>query len=245
MNLIEKENKMHEKINDIWKALANFKVATVEDTLVLCIVKAALAKSNNDKAEIMFNQIKKSFTPVSNTNKLLNGWHEWKAVSLVANTLSPTRLRKSPLTVNLNPIEFDIVVELAIKLREQFNFFGNYDSSNKDSPLYDPTQVFFVVNKELEPIQQLIQVAHVASIIGQSEQNNDFYNQHFVVYGANSAKELNDHYEWLYSCGVSTHWFTDQDVTGNDSITAIATVPLRKSFAERKRLFTNLTLLTL
>ena len=237
---------MHEKINNIWKDISSRRLATAEEHLILCLVKAALVKSNNDKTEIMFNLVKKSFTPVTNQNKIDNGWHQWKAVSLICNCLSPTYLKRSVLTQNLNSMELDIVIELSYQLRTQFYDVGEYHDDPK-SPLYDPTQVYILVRRDLTPIQQLVQVAHVASLVGEARVIRDPFTQHFVIFGVDNAQELKNNYEWLFSNSVNTFFFEESNSVSNagDPFTAIATAPLRKSFAERKKLFTNLNLLTL
>ncbi len=236
---------MHEKINNIWKSISGNKLATVEDHLALCIAKATLAKSNNDKKEILFNQIKKTFTPTTNVAKLENGWHEWKALSLAANTLAFQGLRKNPLFINFNEMEFEIAVYLLSDLRNLFSVLGGYDPEDKDSPLYDPTQVFLIVRKNMPPIHQLIQTAHVASVVGATGAIPDPMTQHFIVYGAENGDQLMDVSYWLNSVNVEVNHFYDNVENTGFSVTAIATGPIRKSYAERKQLFTGLDLLVL
>lgn len=94
-------------IKSQWKILASARNITSTDMVAMCICKSI---SKNETIEIAKERLLKSFSPIKNNNKLLNGMSPYGALinsmwyirtSNVAKWLTPEELDKLINTVNL------------------------------------------------------------------------------------------------------------------------------------------------
>lgn len=204
--------------NDQWKQKAASKTLTARDFFMRALHKALDSKAEN-KADVFRGLLLKYFSPITNANKLANGMTPWKSVELLADQFMYNKT-------------FD---------REQRQFVHDSGVSKVfDSPLRDPTYVYFFTRQDISYEQQLVQTAHAASMSGATGSYNPTQ-QHFIVFGVPDLKALTAKYNELEAQGIELLAFREPDI-GNE-MTSFFTPPIRGSFARRKGYFKNETLL--
>jgi hypothetical protein len=107
----------------------------------------------------------------------------------------------------------------------------------------DEMYAYFFVRQDISNEQQMVQAAHAAMVLGQnvSPALAEAWRTNFVIFGVPDLATLGERGHYLWTRGVDHYGFYEPDMGGE--LTAIACRPMRKSVAERKRLFANETLL--
>lgn len=241
-------------VRQAWKKrVAENSNITKEDVLRLCIVKAVRAKSNQ-KDEVLQGLLLKSFTPITNKNKLENGCNAWDAIADAYRIVNHQDAALYPWRKAL--------LDQGKMTQEEFNYLTTHfitdclDVHEKEiyfdllktlggmiKTLEDKTYVYIFVRQDISPEQQLVQAAHVTSVLGQAvPKYQNMKEQHFVVFGVINEHALIGKIQFLGSKNVNLVWFHEPD--NSMGISAIACLPMRKSVAVRKQLFDENTLLT-
>ena len=215
---------MKNELIAIWKQLANQRKIQNYDVAAYCIVKAIFAKSN-EKYEVAKALLLKSFTPITNDNKLNNGQYEFR--NLVLALISSFR---SKLYLELD--------------EESQKIFASLQNSLVREEWQDKTYAYILVRQDLPPIQQVVQAAHVAMVLGQqvSKHKADAKKQHFCVLALENYQDLLNEISKAKISKIPFAYFFESDI---GQFTAMAYHPMRKSYAQRKKLFTGKSLLTL
>ena len=197
----------------------NVNTTAVANILLKILTKTINAKSN-DKIAVLEGLISKSFTPVSNSRKLSNGRRPYDAVHFGLLKLNFRRFRDA-VTEDMEP-------------------FINHLLKNIND-LKDKTGCFFVTRQDLSSVQQLVQTAHVAAVMGQREKL-DMNHTNFIVLGVSNETEL---LETLGNLRKSVGCYTFSEPDMDNQITSLVTPPIRYSLARRLKALRNLTLLKL
>jgi len=215
---------MNENITAAWKQLANKKSIQNYDVAAYCIIKAIFAKSN-EKLEVAKALLLKSFSPIAKESKLNNGHTEWQALASAMVWIFRSSLY-SELTED-EKVQFDDLTKKLLKEEWQ-----------------DKTYAYILVRKDLPPIQQVVQAAHVAMVLGQQvpKHKADARKQHFCVLALEDNEDLLKEMAKATRLKIPFARFFESDI---NQYTAMAYYPMRKSYAQRKRLFDGRNLLTI
>ena len=207
----------------LWKTLTLKKIIQSADIAALMIIKAVRSKSN-EKLDVAKGLLLKSFTPITNQSRLNRGEKSFQALERATQS----------------SVWSELLSTLTEEEKTSFRYLATTLSKEKWE---DNTYVYIFVRKDLEKVQQLVQAAHVTMVLGQDVgiKDHDASRQHFCVLGVGDLAALNDVHDFLVNKKIAHKYFKEPDI-GNQ-MTAIATVPLRKSFTVRKRLFSNYALL--
>lgn len=230
-----------------WKARANQKGNTLEDTVARCVIVALNSKSN-EKLEVLKGQLLKAFTPATNATRLACQMKDdpfyTVAVAISSLIWKMTSVQKSKVFWfdQLSPDEQVDFVALLYAIQPQ-----------AQEGLVDPEIVYVWVDTRLPKIQQLVQTAHAfgVALAGSPRPgmhvDNGHYHTHIVVFASDDANQKfnelsrlsNSNFDkvWLYFDPVSTDF-------GNRA-TAVAFGPVRASQAFRLKVTANESLLTL
>ena len=213
-----------------FKSKANKHELTAKDMAELAIHKAIKAK-NNDKLAVAKNLLYSSFTAISNKNKLLNGA---KPLEKLTEAL----------------IQLKVYVSYADHVKETWGdeyrkSFLDLLKQVQDSELEDITYAYMFVKQDMSREQQMVQCGHVSMVLGQKVPSTkyDAHQLHFIVFGVPDEVSLHRKMAFLTYKKVKYVQFVEPDM-GN-AITAIACLPMKKSYAMRKRLFDEDTLLVM
>jgi hypothetical protein len=215
---------MKNELIAIWKQLANQRKIQNYDVAAYCIVKAIFAKSN-EKYEVAKALLLKSFTPITNDNKLNNGHAEWGGLEQALIWASRSKLY----------IELD---------KDSQKIFASLQNSLVREEWQDKTYAYILVRQDLPKIQQVVQAAHVAMVLGQQvpKFEADARKQHFCILALDDNKDLLKELARANRKKLPIARFFESDI---GQYTALAYHPMRKSFAQRKKLFESRKLLTI
>jgi len=216
--------------NTQWKTFVSTSSPYSSDIIGYALVRAIRSKSNN-KLEVAKGLLYKSFSPITNPNKLANGGTPFQALHEALDRFI-WRGVESLSHFNLSDQE-------KIELKELYSRVAKED-------FQDTTYAYIFVRQDLPPAQQVVQTAHCTMVLGQtvSKKSHDAERLHFVVFGCANHIELTEKATFLKSKGIELVNYFESDLIGNQ-FTSFACLPMRKSFASRKKLFTNDKLLTI
>ena len=222
-----------------WKKLAQ-EAITSTDIVLLAALKAFFAKKTNEtNREAIFQSIiRQAFTPVTNQKKIFNGMHEWKglkhALTQAAWIAQSSRAMHS-IVGFFNLTKEETLNEIFNGSKEDFLEFGKFlmDQKNLASQSDEGFEVFrrrnytyiFVDQKNVEPIYQAVQAAHVAMVIGQKmDKRFDASQVHYQIC-ALPKDDISVEEMAFYLCaeGFTVEEFYEPDV---DRIIAIGTHPV-------------------
>lgn len=225
-----KENKMND-IKTEWKKL-NPLAVTPQNIIAFVAIRAIRAKSN-DKLEVAKGLLYKSFTPIKNQKRLKNGATPFQSLEQSLIYLAE-RLKWKPESVFGYKLLTDAEKQQLTDLLHQL----------KKEKWEDTVYSYICVRKDLSTEQQIVQTAHCTMVLGQTidKINNDASELHFVIFGAENHDDLKNRIDELEKRGVNLVKFFETDLKTNQ-LTAFACFPMRKSFAQRKKLFVNYDLL--
>lgn len=219
------------KINELWESLANSKKASSQDMAAYTITKAIFSKSN-EKLEVAKALLLRAFTPITNKNKLRNGDHPFQGLIGAINLAYWSVLHEK-----LDEAHKATFKELVKQLcKEKWE---------------DSTYCYILTRTDIPAIHQLVQTAHATMLAGQRYPSFDAKNLHFCILKGGNETELRATGNKLTSAGVdfATFWEPDAKVLwgglNRKEITSLACKPMRKSFAQRKKLFDGSELLTI
>jgi hypothetical protein len=221
------------KIKNSWKQLARDKKVTSKDVIAMALYRA-LASKANDKVMVARSLMLQAFSPITNSNKLWNGMKEFGALNdalFHVNMVAQMVPEKLPFAEHLDEADRQEVQSLIRQVRE--------------NEFVDTTYAYFFVRQDISHEQQMVQAAHVAMVLGQDVawQKHDAHNLHFIIFGVPNLEALLEKWNFLYRKGIEFKAFNEPDL--GSTITAIACNPMRKSKADRKKLFVNDTLLVM
>lgn len=204
-----------------FKAKANNKTLTSWDMAELAIHKALKAK-NNDKLGVALNLLYGSFTPIRNVNRLENGAVPFQSLKLTLFSIN-AMIVYSKLGENWGKEYLDSFKDLLKQIR--------------DTDFEDTVYAYIFVKQDMSREQQMVQCGHVSMVLGQavSEHKYDAKNLHFIVFGVANEMALWNKIALLDSKSIKYVTFVEPDM--NNAVTAIACLPMKKSYAIRKRLF--------
>lgn len=221
------------KINTLWKTLAAKKHITKYDIIAMALIKALNAKSN-DKLGVAKGLLLKAFTPITNKNRLYNGAEPFESV---IRELYYNRPVISILFSALNDDEKQPFIDLMKTLSKE--------------TWVDNTYAYILVRSDIPPIHQLVQAAHTTMLLGQRTKH-DANKLHFCILDGGSEEDLkNFGSKILYRNNIKfvTFWEPDANKLWNGlqrkEITGLACYPMRKSYADKRRLFTDKKLLSI
>lgn len=206
-----------------FKEKARSKKLTAADMAELAIHKAIKAK-NNDKVSVALNQLYGSFTAITNKNRLANGCTPYDTLKNALQQLNGRSAFSDVYKEQLGEDYLKVFRDLLNQIR-QVHF-------------EDTTYAYIFVKQDMSREQQMVQCGHVAMVLGQyvSKDKYDAKQLHFVVFGVADEKALIAKAIKLtteHSIKYVTFVEPDQD----DQLTAIACLPMKKSYAVRKKLF--------
>ena len=210
---------MEKSFTKFWKSSNRSRA----DVIMHAALKAFFAKSNSaSKEEIFRCLISKSFTPITNPNKLVNGSKPFQAYEETIKWMAYT-----PKVVIFNISNKDAIEHIFDNndnKYEEFNTFFHMLAKRK----FDFTKRYytyiFVDQEKVEPIYQAVQAAHVAMVIGQ-KMNKSFNssNIYFQVCKLPLGTKIENFKSYLLDKGLEIESFYEPDV--NRTI-AIGTHPI-------------------
>lgn len=215
---------MNNELIAIWKQLANERKIQNYDVAAYCIIKAIFAKSN-EKYEVARALLLKSFTPITNENKLNNGHAEWGGLE--------------------QALMWSFRSKLFLELDETSQkTFADLQKLLINEDWQDKTYAYILVRQDLPKIQQVVQAAHVTMVLGQqvSKSKADARKQHFCILALQDNKDLLMELAKANRFKLPIARFYESDI---GQYTALAYHPMRKSQAQRKRLLESRKLLTI
>lgn len=210
---------------DYWKSLADGKSILASDMAAYMIIKAIWAR-NEDKLAVAKGLLFKAFSPVVNQRKLQKNSDAFQGLKSAVNNAM-----YSMLPQYLSP--------------EDLSEFKKLHQQLTKETLIDESYVYVIVRRDLEKVQQLVQAAHVTMVVGQavSKHKHNAARQNFCVFGTEDLQSLEDMKTRLLDKKISFKEFYEPDL--KNQLTAIATLPLRKNTAVRKKVFETSTLLVM
>jgi hypothetical protein len=219
-------------MNDLktqWKALADAKKINSYDVTSYAIIKAIRARSN-DKLEVAKGLLLKAFSPITNKNRLHNGELPFQGLESALHS-NYWRASKS--------FGFNTLTE-----SEQTDYIALLNKLVKEK-WEDTIYSYIFTRQDLSLEQQLVQTAHCTMVLGQKvkKHQHDANELHFVVFGVPTHDKLAEKLKSVEAAGVETVKFEESDLKTNQ-LTSFACSPIRKSRAQRLRLFDNETLLS-
>lgn len=173
-----------------WKNLKNN--VTAHDVIVHCALKAFFASESNEynKDQVFRSLISKSFTPITNKNKINNGATPLQ--SLKANWKFFTNdIHREEKNIGIFGASYNETMnEIFSGSKTQFQEFVTFYNM-----LYNKIFIqnlikvekryysyIFVDQKDVEPIHQTVQAGHVAMVIGQKmDKKFDAHNVYFQI----------------------------------------------------------------
>jgi hypothetical protein len=219
-------------MNDIKTELKKLTSITSRDVVSVAAIRAIRAKSN-DKLEVAKGLLYKSFTPIKNQNKLKNGAAPFQSLEQsITCIVQWLRWKKESV------FGYEILTDAE---KQQFVDLMNQLKKEKwDDIVYS----YIAVRKDLSTEQQIVQTSHCTMVLGQTvnKLDHDAAELHFVIFGAENYDDLKNKVDELERRGVKLVKFFETDLKTNQ-LTAFACLPMRKSIAQRKKLFVNYDLL--
>lgn len=221
--------------NEIFRLKAQQNLNTSTDHVILCAYKALNSKTNSSRLDIFLSLLERSFTPISNKNKLNNGMTPYWALTVL---LAGNRLYNN--TDVPTPSLASILDEVAEDPNERQNFFDiireAYNHLSKSNTLPTAYYSYIVVEPTLSKAQQIVQAAHAAIELGFvcSQKNIPVDNLHLVLVHPWETGFITEYTgidlamtcEFFDEFGVDYVEFREPDL---DNIrTAIATLPVAK-----------------
>lgn len=230
-----------------WKARANQKGNTLEDTVARCVIVALNSKSN-EKLEVLKGQLLKAFTPATNATRLMCQMNEDPfhtvavAVQALISKLMTAQKSKVFWFSELTADEQVDFIALLYAVQPQVN-----------DGLVDPEIVYVWVDTRLPKIQQLVQTAHAfgVALAGSPRDamhvDHDHYHTHIVVFASGNANDKFNELSRLSNSNFDKVWpyFDPMSTDFGNRATAVAFGPVRASLAFRLKVTANETLLTL
>lgn len=231
-----------------WKARANQKGNTLEDTVARCVIVALNSKSN-EKVEILKGQLLKAFTPATNATRLMCQMNEdpFYTVGVAVHAL----ISKLMTTQKTQVLWFNELTD-----NEQMDFLALLYAIQPQvqEGLDDPEIVYVWVDERLPKIQQLVQTAHAfgVALAGTPRPgmhvDDGHYHTHIVVFASDDASvKFNEMSRTLGNSTFDKVWPYFDPISTNfgNKVTAVAFGPIRASRAFRLKVTANETLLTL
>ena len=222
---------MNKPYTKFWKRLCN--TITANDVIVYCALKAYFAKSSNttSKEEIFRNLLGKSFTPITNKNKLnCCKYPPFWAIHINFGYMLEIKYRKAE-NLGIWGTFDETVNKMFGGSEEEFQNFINFYNSLyievvRNKTLRPSTRrnytYIFVDQNNVEPIYQAVQAAHVAMVIGQRmDKKFDASNIHYQI--CKMDMTYKDTLDNLTARGYKAELFYEPDV---DRIIAIGTHPI-------------------
>lgn len=220
-----------QKTTLLWKKLANEKKIQSRDVAAYALIKALYAKSN-DKLEVAKALLYKSFTPITNSNKLANGSTTFSGLGYAL-----YRAYWSTLMEELTPEEKEQFLSLMGKLQKE--------------EWSDITYAYILVRTNIPKVHQAVQAAHATMLMGQQvpASKHDARYQSFCLLDGGDETALREFGAKIQRMGIKAAYFWEPDANKlwnglhRKELTAIALHPLRKSVAQRKGLLNEKKLL--
>jgi hypothetical protein len=211
-----------QKTTLLWKKLANEKKIKFYDVAAYALIKAIHAKSN-DKLEVARALLYKSFTPITNDNKLINGAFAFQGLEW-----SLEQANWSELVKELDEAGKTVFESLWQALRKE--------------QWLDTTYAYILVRTDIPPVHQAVQAAHATMLMGQQVPSHlhDAKYQSFCLLDGGDEAALREFGAKIQRMGIKAAYFWEPDANKlwnglrRWELTAIALHPLRKSFAQRK-----------
>lgn len=205
-----------------WKKLANEKKIRYYDVAAYALIRAIYSKSN-DKLEVARALLYKSFTPITNSNKLISGAFAFQGLKWSLNWANHSELVK----------------ELDEPAKTEFKSL--WKALQKEQWL-DITYAYILVRTDIPKVHQAVQAAHAAMLMGQQVPSHlhDAKYQSFCLLDGGDENALREFGRKIQKLGIKAAYFWEPDANKlwnglrGKELTAIALHPLRKSFAQRK-----------
>jgi hypothetical protein len=222
-----------QKTTLLWKKLANEKKISNYDVVAYALIKAINAKSN-EKLEVARALLLKSFTPITNDNKTMNGAQPFQAL-----TSALHRAYWSTLFEELSTDEKKLFRSMVEQLIQE-----NW---------VDTTYAYILVRTDIPPVHQAVQAAHATMLMGQQvpASKHDARYQSFCLLDGGDETALREFGAKIQRMGIKAAYFWEPDANKlwdglhRKELTAIALHPLRKSVAQRKGFLSEKKLLTM
>ncbi len=217
--------------------VTDYIIAAAEVTLFRCE-----QKSNRDPIPVFAEEIAKRFTPVSNLNKLVNGYHEWKGVELALSRVVMTKGNVNFLMDLFNNEERAWVLELCGTFLDKLrNEVKAADRENRPVELPLDSYIYVLVDKTLSGAQVAIQLGHFMYGLGNALAEIDTNSKtHNIVMCETTPEFLNSSYFYDYAKAIGIPAAQYYEVDFDNKVTVAGFVPV--SGRDRKK-FANLKLL--
>jgi hypothetical protein len=211
-----------------FKSLAHDKGTDSAVILQYAIMRAMSAKTNQDPIEIAGLIIQKSFSPITDINKLNNNqWHRWKAIEIAVNK-TQNDIAAGRMTGLLSDIETPFEAAQFNMILDKINEEANLD----DFPV-EKKYTYIFVRTDLSQEQVCVQSAHATLQLGfelaKTGMNIDVENLNFVVCSATDEDDLVKIEEFFNLFNVHTVPFIEENFT----MTAFATYPISERFKNK------------
>lgn len=216
--------------------VTDYIIAAAEVTLFRCE-----QKSNRDPIPVFAEEIAKRFTPVSNLNKLVNGYHEWKGVELALSRVVITKGNVNHLMDYFNNEERAWVLDLCETFLDKLR--NEVRSAARTRPVKLPldSYIYVLVDKTLSGAQVAIQLGHFMYGLGNALAAVDNNSKtHNIVMCEATPEFLNSSYFYDYAKEIGIPGAQYYEVDFDNKVTVAGFDPV--SGRDRKK-FANLKLL--
>jgi hypothetical protein len=208
----------------LWKKLADLKCNGAISHLQLCVLRAMASKSD-DKVEIARHLIRKAFSPVTKSSKLVNGRVPFDTVQTIIR-----QIQRWPKILG-EPIA-DVLTD-----EEQVQY-KNILSALQDRSKLVRRYSYFFTRQDVFEEYQLVQTAHAALELGARLTTDQVKDLHFTCCGVPNLEELEAVERVLDSMKIEYVVFREPDI-GNQK-TAIGVFPIEE---QKRGLLRNYNLL--
>lgn len=203
---------IHE-INNIWKNRHRLGINTARDAIHYCILRAVKAKGE-DKIAIAKHFIYKSFKPITNVNKLANGFIPFQVFNVYPNYKFINKIFDLPAEEVLDEEELKTFKEILGYICYGRNLTRHY--------------AYFFTRQDISPEYQLVQTAHVALELGNQMKPEMVKGLYFTVCGVATLDDLEQVERVLDSMGLRYVTFREPDIGNQKTSIAVHPVPEHK-----------------
>ena len=207
---------------ELYRAKAQAKTNTIEDSILLCAYKALNAKSDGDKSDIFAALLTRAFSPITNATKLANGRRPYDSLESRLSGYNSYQLKTAAATIAETPQELEAFNNLFKEMASRFQTSEPFSQQKYYS--------FIFVDPKLSASQRIVQSSHAAIELGHAmaRENISAEELHLVVCSMKDEESL---IETLRQNSVTSISYREADM--DNQLTAIATYPI----ADKKRAF--------
>lgn len=168
--------KTNKEIRQLWKQSVGNN-PTARDMVYLCLLKAFHAKSN-DKTAVLYGLLRKTFTPITNKNRLANGHAEFGVIRenlrYIDNVFANVAWKKSDsrLILAFGKTGFSDIFDTVEEAESFMIFVRDFYKSFDTETLKRYYCYVFLDIESVSPEQLIVQSAHVTMVVGKNMPDN-------------------------------------------------------------------------